>query len=349
MTVSIVGEAPGSVPERAAAEQSLWEFVRTSGLRSLVVGTSKDPNAKVTILLVSPESGRPVFAVKAPTTSVAADAVAAERRVLLELRPLLSEALRATVPQVVELEKPVEFDGRPAVVFSVVPGIPLTTLYYRWRHTSSVSQVGADFAAMGRWLADLQRVTSGPQAQIDLDGGVIRGLQSRFADDPQLGTDLERLSEAYARLQTDASPRTAVHGDLWFGNILVTGGQVSGVVDWEAGGASGEPVRDLVRFAHMYALYLDRSSKPGQRVAGHPGLRAGGFGAGLEFALTGRGWFPDLFRNFLQDGLSRLGASPANWRDAALAGIAEVAARTDDPQFGQRHLELFRRVSTLVP
>ena len=117
------------------------------------------------------------------------------------------------------------------------------------------------------------------------------------------------------------------------------------MVDWEAGATSGEPVRDLVRFALMYALYLDRRTRAGRRVAGHSGLRADSWGAGVEYALDGHGWFPDLFRRFLKDGLNRLGASPANWRDAAFAGIAEIAALTDDQDFARHYLQLFRRVA----
>jgi hypothetical protein len=43
--------------------------------------------------------------------------------------------------------------------------------------------------------------------------------------------------------------------------------------------------------------------------------------------------------------LDRLGASPVLWRDVALAGIAEVAATTDDPEFARNHLELFHRIT----
>ena len=71
---------------------------------------------------------------------------------------------------------------------------------------------------------------------------------------------------------------------------------------------------------------------------------AGSWGEGVAYALNGSGWFPELFRRFLRDGLARLGASPESWRDAALAGIAEVAALTDDETFARRHLELFERM-----
>jgi hypothetical protein len=153
------------------------------------------------------------------------------------------------------------------------------------------------------------------------------------------------VAEIHRSLETNAVSRTAVHGDLWFGNVLVSDGRASGIVDWEAGGIAGEPLRDLARFAHMYALFLDRRTRPGRSVAGHRGLRAGEWGAGVAFAVNGAGWFPELFRRFLRDGLARLGASPEHWRELALAGIAEVAALADEDEYARHHLELFLRLS----
>ena len=314
-----------------AVRQSIFDFVRASGLRSVVVGLSKDPNAKVTVLLVSPRSGRPVLAVKAATTDPAARAVEAETRVLLGLRARLPRLALATVPRVVDL---VEFRGRPALVMTAVHGTPMTVSYLSWRHTASPRRVAADFDTVGSWLADLQRGTAGHDRPLDMDGGVGDLLARRFAADRAVPADLARLEEIHGRLREHSTPRTVVHGDLWLGNVLCTGRRVSGVVDWEAGADPGEPVRDLVRFAHMYALYLGRRTR---------------WGAGLELALAGTGWFPTLFRRFISDGLARLGAPPARWRDAALAGIAEVAALTDEEGFARAHLELFRRVARSQP
>ena len=328
--------------EPPVSRVSLGEFVQASGLLSLVLGASKDPNAKVTILLVSPETGRPVLAVKAPTTDAAARAVEAEARLLVDLRDHRLPHVAETLPQVVDV---VEFEGRPAVVTTALPGAPMTTFYLRWRHTSSSARVAADFAAVESWLADFQRGTVGALTSLDMDGGVRWRLCSRFSDDERLDADLDRLAEIYAGLRENAVPRTAVHGDFWLGNVLLAGGRPSGVVDWEAGATSGEPVRDLVRFALMYALYLDCRTRAGRWVVGHPGLRADQWGAGVAYALDGAGWFPELFRRFLGDGLARLGASSACWRDAALAGIAEIAALTDDDAFARLNLELFRRLA----
>lgn len=318
----------------------LWDFVRDSGLQSVVVGLSADPNAKVTVLLVSPETGQSVFAVKVPTTDTAAAAVESEMRVLAQVRALTPLSLCNTLPRVVDV---VEFEGRPVAVASAVPGTPMTVSYMRRRHTATRRRVADDFTAVGAWLADFQRATVGEDSP-DADDGVALRLERRFSDDPDLSDDLDRLAEMRARLGCEAMPRTAVHGDLWFGNVLLRDGRVSGVVDWEAGAASGDPMRDLVRFALMYALYLDRRTAAGRSVPGHASLRAGEWGAGLEFALDGAGWFPDLFRQFLREGLARLDASPEHWRDAALCGIAEVAALTDHPGFARQHLELFRRL-----
>jgi aminoglycoside phosphotransferase len=325
--------------------RSLWELAEASGLRSLVMGASKDPNAKITILLVEAATGRPVLAAKVPTTDAAAQAVKAERRVLLAL-PAPGAGLANTIPRVVET---IDFHGRPGLVTTAVDGVPMSTAYLRWRTTAAIGGVNAHFAAVERWLAGFQDATAGAPARLDMDGGVAARLASRFDGEAQLADDLDRLAEIHGRLEQATVPRTAVHGDLWCGNVLLTEGRTSGVVDWEAGAAEGEPVRDLVRFAHMYALFLDRRTKPGRRVAGHRALRAGDWGAGVRYALEGTGWFPDLFRRFLREGMARLGAPPRLWHDAALAGIAEVAALADDAGFARLHLGLFRSAARRPP
>lgn len=341
LTAPVNGTTTASSGEGSVRRRSLWEFVEGSGLQSLVVGVSKDPNAKLTVLLVSPDSGRPALAIKVPTTDGAARAVEAEERMLLDLSPL-PRPVMGTIPRIVDT---VEFQGRPGIVMTAVQGTPMTTSYLRRRHTASPVRVEAHFAAIEAWLAEFQRGTAAEPAPLDMDGGVASRLASRHRDAEGVDDVLESLAEIYTRLRQNSVPRTAVHGDLWVGNVLVSGGRASGVVDWEAGAASGEPVRDLVRFALMYALFLDRRTRAGRRVAGHPDLRAGEWGAGVQYALDGGGWFPALFRRFLHEGLARLGASPASWRDAALAGIAEIAALTDHDGFARLHLDLFRRVA----
>jgi aminoglycoside phosphotransferase (APT) family kinase protein len=338
--VDLAPDELGDVPPRVP----LWEFAAGTRLQSLVIAASKDPNAKLTVLLVSPQSGLPVLAVKAPTTAEAERAVDAEMRVLTALHAERLGRVDETIPMLVDV---VDFEQRAAAVVTAMPGRPMSTSYARRRHTRDRRRVAADLAAAEKWLAELQSATAGERAPLEMDGGVAAGLRERFTDDALLESVLERLSVIHERLRFDRVPRTVVHGDFWFGNVLLADGRVSGIVDWEAASLAGEPVRDLVRFANMYALYLDRRAR-GRRVAGHRGLRGGSWGAGLEYAICGAGWFPALYRRFLEDGLRRLGAAPESWRDAALAGIAEVAALTDHDDFARLHLQLFARLAEVA-
>ena len=79
-------------------------------------------------------------------------------------------------------------------------------------------------------------------------------------------------------------------------------------------------------------------------MAGHPGLRAGPWGAGVAYAVRGTGWYPELAQGLLADGLRRFGVPPESWRDVLLAEIACVAAEADHPEFARNHLHLLRRL-----
>jgi hypothetical protein len=318
------------------------DLLEVSGMRAVVLALSKDPNAKLTVLLIPAGEGRPALAVKVPTTESAGASIAAERRAIAQIRTHLPEAMLSTIPGIGDLPGG---DDRRTLVTTALPGDTMTTRYHAWRHLATPDAVRTCFLFAERWLSQLQATTTGAPEPIDMHSGVVEVLATRFAGDPQLGTSMERLARIYLRLGSARMPRTVVHGDFWFGNLLVDGDQVSGVIDWESGSASGEPIRDLVRFALTFALYLDRHSKVGGLVSGHRGLRADRWGAGIEYGIDGKGWFPDLFREFIQNGLRRLGADSALWRDAALAGIAEVAATADHLDFAALHWQLFERLS----
>jgi lipopolysaccharide/colanic/teichoic acid biosynthesis glycosyltransferase/O-antigen/teichoic acid export membrane protein len=336
----IVGRIPGD--EGRSSPSDGTGLLDIPDMEAIVLALSKDPNAKLTVLLMPRGTPQPALAVKVPTTDAAEASVRAERRLLVELRPRLPDSLLATIPCSSDLLGP---EAGASLVATALPGSPMATRYHGWRHVATPTAVAVDFEMVRTWLARFQSATAGPVMPIDMDGGITEMLRLRFATDLSLDTALAHLAATYARLRATATPRTAVHGDFWFGNLLTSGDEISGVIDWEAGTLSGEPVRDAVRFAISYALYLDRHSPAGSRVAGHRGLRTGVWGSGIEFALDGEGWFPDLFRNFIKGTLSRLGADPGCWREAALAGLAEVAATADHDAFAKLHWRLFARLS----
>jgi aminoglycoside phosphotransferase (APT) family kinase protein len=232
------------------------------------------------------------------------------------------------------------------MVLTLLPGTPMSTLYHRYRHTRSAHRVARDLGAITEWLMCLHSETADGNAPVDMDGGTVQRLSQRFGDEPGLATVVERVERACETLSRHRSPRTVVHGDLWCGNVLVRDGVVTGVVDWEEAELRGEPLRDLARFALTYALYLDRHTRPGARVAGHPGLSAGAWGCGIDYLLNGDGWICDLLRAFLRLGMRRLGVPGELWREAVVAGVAEVAARADDEDFARAHLLLLSNRQT---
>jgi hypothetical protein len=312
---------------------------------------SKDPNAKVTVLLMPPDVRTPRLAVKIATTASAGTAVEREARLLVDLRRMCLGTIGSTIPRFVQM---CDHSGHPALVATAVAGTPLAMTYNSWPHTARPGAVSADFAAAGDWLTrfqDASTTATGPVHLLDGVGARLLelGARRRSVDDAALADRVAaRVGRIHARLSTHSTPRTAVHGDYWFGNLLLDGaGSVVGVVDWEAGCSRGEPLKDVGRFLVSYSLYLDRHTAVGRRVAGHHGLRADHSCAGVRYGFTGTGWYPRLVRRFLVDALVRLGLPGSLWYDVAQAAVADVAATADDDGFAWQHVRVLDELPDL--
>ncbi len=339
-----------------APPRTLAAFIDQAGGRAACLAMSRDPNAKVTILLFPPGATRPAYVAKVPTTDTAALSVEREAERLAEVSALVAGPIGATIPKLVAT---VEHLGRPVLIMTALPGQSMLAAYHSWRHTARREAVAADFTAAGDWLAGLHSAVAGngavggnaagsgnEQASVArmLDG-VADTLGHRFGGQPGADAALADLAALHGRLEGHHTPQSVVHGDFWPGNLLTERGRALGVIDWEHACLTGSPVRDLARFATSYSLYLDRHTRRGHRVAGHPGLRAARWGAGVEYAIDGAGWYPDLVRSFVMSGLKRLGASPSCWRDVLLADLATTAATADQDEFARNHLLLFSRLT----
>jgi aminoglycoside phosphotransferase len=304
--------------------------------RRVVIAMSKDDNPKATVLVFPAGARHPALAIKAAATPGAQLSVEREAQALRELARLDPGLVGGTVPRLLEVQA---VAGHTLLVATAQRGTPMSTGYHRWRHTASSWQVGDDFRAAASWLGLLggvARISHAPEGWADR-------LTARWPGDPaamECASEAERLEEA---LGTGAG--SVVHGDFWCGNVMRERGLVSGVVDWEHACFGGDPIRDRVRFALAYTLYLDRHSREGVRVAGHRGLSAGPWGNPVRYLLTGRGWYPELVSAFIADGLVATGRSPALWRAALVLGLVEVAALADHPEFARQHLELAAELS----
>lgn len=329
-----VSPVPGPPPSTPA-------FLDRPGWRSLVVAVSKDPNAKVTVLQFASGDKAPCRCVKVPTTPEAGEAVRREAAVLKALHPRLSGSMAATVPRLLES---IPTPEGPAAVSTALPGTPMLTRYHSWGHTSRPLTVAWDLAMSRAWLEGLWSATQDGFGKQDLVAPILDELHCRYEWHDSWRAVARRLERLRTRLRKVPTRLAAAHGDFWFGNVLVQGRGVSGVVDWEAGAVPGQPVRDLLRFALTYALYLDRHTSTGREVAGHPGLVAGVFGVGIEYLVNSNGWFGKLAAAFLRDGFQSLGVPGDLWWDLLLLGVADLAVTADDPHYGAGHLTLLRRL-----
>lgn len=318
-----------------------WNALTAGNVNAVVLGLSKDPNPKTTMLLFWPGSAVPWAAAKLPATQIARSAVERESSFLACVHQRFAGDVLRTIPRRLSgFER-----GMPAgsMVVQAFGGTPLSVVYARRRHLQSAHAVGRDIAQVARWLRAIEVATTQSVGPVVLGEQVIDGLRARYTGDPlanKVASALGPIAKLFTRFR---GPKSVVHGDLWLGNILVDDRGVTGVIDWESAQICGEPLRDAARFALTYALYLDRRTRPGHRIAGH-GVRAGEWGVGLAYVVTGTGWLPELIRSFLRQSLSQLGADPACWSDLLLLGLADVAATADDTEWAYRHLMLLDRL-----
>jgi|HubBroStandDraft_3_1064219.scaffolds.fasta_scaffold13598_3 aminoglycoside phosphotransferase len=333
--------ASGMLSPAPPADPDLRTLLSTPGSRVILLDGSRDPNSGVMVLVTAPGSTTPHLAVKIATTAAAAEVIEREARLLVELRRRPLPRVDETLPRHLGIY---DADGMLASATTVVPGIPMRTSYHAFRHSARPDSVRADFAAAQNWLTALHADSMAAAAPIALLDGVAARIAERWPDELRALDLAERLEPLAARLASAGTQRTVVHGDFWAGNLLVSRDAVTGVVDWAAAELSGEPLRDVVRFVLSYSLYLDRHTRPGRPVSGHPGLRADSWGAGIRYGMSGQGWYGQLVRDFVESALARLGAQPGLWRAALLAGLGEIAATADHADFALCHRDLLEQL-----
>jgi Phosphotransferase enzyme family len=320
--------------------------VRSVLTGGVVLGIDQDPAAKVTQILFD-RGGQPRVVAKVARRPSAEQALRAEHRALEALWREPPAGVRDTIPEPLLLE---DVGGRLVLATTALSGGPMSVDYYRPGHAGEPRLVHKDFELAGNWLAQFQRDTWRGQLVIGretFEESVLPVFQryrstvgwSRWEQDL-----LDGLARGCAELSGVTVPLVAAHGDYALGNILLSEGQVTGVVDWELGQPLGLPLADLFKFVSSYGSFLDRAIPPrGGTLPGHPGWAAaarrwGGPGTwpnrvGLLHAYFGSGWFPDLVREFLRDHFERLGTAPEATALFLPLFLAEQAMVLDNPVY----------------
>jgi hypothetical protein len=306
-----------------------------------VLQHSRDADASWVLLIFPTGACVPRYAVKLAGSPGAAERVLEEAGRLADLASRLGPRLAESVPRTLGVY---DHQGWPALVTTAQSGTSMLVRYHRGSYTAETA-VRADLAAVERWLMRLQSVRPGPARALDVAEETIRGLTHLAETEPRAVRVLQEAEDLGRRLRRRSAPTTLVHGDFWPGNLLTDRGEISGVVDWERSEPAGSPLRDPARFVLAHSYYLDRHTRRGRRVAGHPQLVAGVPGAGVSYALHGSGWYPESVRGFLRRAADRAGVPESCARDAVLLEVAALAAESTDRDFARHQVDLFLTLS----
>jgi len=307
-------------------------------IRLVVLAMSKDDNPKALVLVFADGEDQPSLAIKVGLTAAASAAVTKEAQFLSAVAQVDPGRVNGTIPRVVEVR---EVGSAALLAMTAHPGTPMSVDYHRWGHTSRAECVAEDFRMSAGWLV---AVAALPVVPVLACGWADR-LRLRWADHGACAA-AAAVTEALEQRLLIERATGLMHGDFWCGNVLRTEGRISGVVDWEHALLGGDPLRDRVRFALAYSLYLDRHTPPATPVRGHPGLVATTWGDGIRYALGGQGWYSALVREYVGEGLASTGRSAQTWRDALLLGLSEIAVLSDQDDFARRHLELLAELTS---
>lgn len=156
--------------------------------------------------------------------------------------------------------------------------------------------------ATGRFLATLPASDRTPSAH-------RRDLVAIGGAFPSRSHEIDALTRRVDQ-RLHSLPAVVRHGDLWSGNLLVEGGSLTGVIDWDAWHSEGVPGCDL-----MYLGVMDRARRTG-RSSGR--------------VWSDRPWRLPILRQAFTGYWSRLSLAPGEdvLEAAAVAGWAAQVAST---------------------
>lgn len=183
---------------------------------------------------------RPSAVAKLRPLDAEGEPLSAEREAIEEVRAELPADLAATVPAVLGWRSA---GGREGLLLAARPGRSL------WAELHSTPfpacHTPRHLAAAADWLVRFHAATRREE--------VFRlpPWDELAVGETSPSPWYRRLAE---RLERRPLPLAAGHGDFWPRNVLVAGGEVTAVVDWEATRRAAPPFVDLFTFAWSYAL-----------------------------------------------------------------------------------------------
>ena len=179
-----------------------------------------------------------------------------ERSVQLvrQVRQQLSGNILRTVPETILLP---QIHGLSVSLEQALPGQPMYLGHARWTASKWHHRY---WQAWRRWLTEFQQQTMGEVVAIDVDT-VSEVLSPVLEHIP--GRDAKALRGIANRLIGLEFPWAWRYGDAHHSNILITQGEVSGLVDWEGTETKHWPASDWFQFGFQYLVDYYRLRYPG--------------------------------------------------------------------------------------
>ncbi|HEX6201396.1 MAG TPA: hypothetical protein VF100_00250 [Thermoanaerobaculia bacterium] len=246
---ALAGEAPWQ--DAVAAADWLLDGARrplldAAGLRGpvdslLVADYAGSARRRTLVFLFAEGSPRPTAMAKVRPLAAAGSSLAAEREAIERVRGELPGDLAAAVPAVLGGRRE---DEHEALLLATLAGRSIwTDLHAAWR---PARRAECHLLAAADWLARFHTATRRE--------GTFRlppWSQIAAAGEPEPPPWYRRLADRLARRPL---PLAGGHGDFWARNVLLAGGAVSAVVDWEAARPAAPPFEDLFTFVWSYGL-----------------------------------------------------------------------------------------------
>lgn len=321
---------------------------RPERLAPLVVGHRRPTTGMATVLLFRTGDRSPSVVAKLPRYGPTGEPLRREAVTLERVRGAiavgaLASAVRGAIPRPLGLH---DVDGTEVLLQTGMPGAHLVAA------TASGRLHPARFARrldlILDWCLELQAASA---RQVTVDDALVAGkLEPLAAEglaamdaDPRVAALLDRCLETTAGLRGTALPLVVCHGDYWAGNIMVAGGRVRGVIDWERAALDELPLWDLVKAVGSAVYHLDRyRSLPRRGPGAVPGWGDLGpwtgigdpvFAASFRAAFAQQSWLAHVTRDALIRAFGR-GGIPLGWLPVALTFylVRQVVQASDSPR-----------------
>jgi SAM-dependent methyltransferase len=321
---------------------------RPERLSPLVVGHRRPTTGMVTVLLFRTGDRSPSVVAKLPRYGPTGEPLRREAANLERVRDAIAVgepagAVREAIPRPLGLH---DVDGTEVLLQTGMPGVHLVAATTRGR--PHPARLARRLDLLLDWCLHLQAASA---RRVTVDDALLTGKLEPLAaeglaamgGDPRVAALLDHSLEAAAGLRGTALPLVVCHGDYWAGNVMVAGGMVRGVIDWERAALDELPLWDLVKAAGSAAYHLDRyRSLPRHGPGALPGWRDLGPWAGIgdpvfarsfRAAFVQRNWLADVIRDALTRAFGR-GGIPLGWLPVALTFylVRQVVQASDSPR-----------------